>query len=181
MDFFFQPDSANWMNCNNGACTNDALFLVFFCLICPSDPPDRPTNISCVNQVFSHERSAVTCTWGRGRDTKLWDSAVLQWVWKGTLRNRHGKHLAYWIFILTLMPLSSIILCVCVCCSVRSLPGNYTVAAGSKGGGFRSASVNVSTSVHMIAVWIQTHNALGSKVSAHVNYALSDIGKTSGT
>lgn len=71
----------------------------------------------------------------------------------------------------------------CVLCSVRSLHGNDTVAADarSKGRGSRSASVNVSTSVHMIAVWIQTHNALGSEVSAPVNYALGDIGKTSGT
>lgn len=71
----------------------------------------------------------------------------------------------------------------CVCCSVRTLPRNHTVApvtsdVSSKGNDLLSASFNVSTSVQLITVWVQVHNALDSAVSVPVNYTLSDIGKT---
>lgn len=78
------------------------------------------------------------------------------------------------------MPLYCI-LCVCVCCSVTSRPGNRTIAvdAHSKARNQWSAHVSVSTAEDMIEVWIQTHNALGSEgLPAPVNYVLWDIGKT---
>lgn len=73
----------------------------------------------------------------------------------------------------------------CVCCSVRTYqkPRNHTVApvttdVSSKGNDLLSASFNVSTSVQLITVWVQVHNALGPATSVPVNYTLSDIGKT---
>lgn len=151
--------------------------------MCPSDPPDSPKSISCVNKVISNERSVVLCSWGRGRNTYLWNSAALQWVWKGTLRDWEGNKIsrsashcdAAYITLRTKLS--------CVCCSVRTLPGNHTVGpvtsdVSNKENDLLSASFNVSTSVQLITVWVQVHNALGSAASVPVNYTLSDIGKT---
>lgn len=66
---------------------------------------------------------------------------------------------------------------------MRTLPRDHSVGpvttdVSSEGNDLLSASFNVSTSVQLITVWVQVHNALGSAVSVPVNYTLIDIGKT---
>ncbi|XP_037624766.1 interleukin-12 receptor subunit beta-2 [Sebastes umbrosus] len=63
---------------------------------------------------------------------------------------------------------------------VRTVSGNHTdetVAhkVSSKGSDVPSAGFNVSHSVRLISVWVQTRNPLGSAVSVTINYTLSDI------
>lgn len=65
---------------------------------------------------------------------------------------------------------------------MRTGSGNHTVEpvtynVTSNRSDSSSASLTVSSSVEVIAVWVKVRNGLGSAVSVTQNYSLSDIGK----
>lgn len=153
---------------------------VFSGFLCPSDPPDQPKNISCINKVISNESGVVFCTWNRGRDTYLRNSSELRWVrkdWKASnLLDVPPKNIIYGC-------ISCPVKLGFVCFRVRTSTGNHTVGPVTrsvfrKGTDLRTVSFTVSSSVQLISVWVQAQNSLGFAVSLPINYTLSDIGKT---
>lgn len=73
-----------------------------------------------------------------------------------------------------------------MCFRVRTESGNHTsgpvtYGVSRQGLGSLSATLDMSSSVQQISVWVESKNPLGSAKSAPLNYTLRDIGETGKT